>query len=225
MTELDFPQLELFELDETKTGVTELFPAVWGALEKVTAADVAGRHQGLDKLIELDAPRLSPLVAYVLATRLTDPEVGFRARIIRNLGEIISKTGNDSPSFSIRMHLKGYSEVVQQGTIMAILEVAEAEPSVKPHIATLFNLWPHSGAILSDITINRRVEVPLRRQAIDFIGRVGFVEAIPALERLVERLASRANGQKRMPFAPPSVPDEASLLTSVQATLASLKEI
>jgi hypothetical protein len=54
---------------------------------------------------------------------------------------------------------------------------------------------------------------------------VGFVETISQLERLAERLSARANGQKRMSFAPPSEPDEASLLPIVQATLTMLKDI
>jgi hypothetical protein len=102
--------------------------------------------------------------------------------------------------------------------------VAEFDASANSQIAALFNMCSHVGSVLVEVMMERRISVSLRRQAINFIGQVGFIDAIPQLERLIERLESRSNGQRRMPFAPPSDPDEASLLTGIQTTLTMLKE-
>ncbi|MBM3144454.1 MAG: hypothetical protein FJ010_05655 [Chloroflexi bacterium] len=224
MSEMYFPQLGLFEFDSTITGTAELFPAVWRALEGIASPDVSVRIRSLDELIALDAPRLSPLVAYVLATRLIDPSVKFRMRVIEALGNIISNGNGESLPLEVRRHLKAHCAVIGRGTVLAMLEVAELEPSVESQIAAIFNLCSHSGAILTELMSDRRVAVSLRRQAIHFIGRVGFIEAIPYLERLAERLSARSNGQKKMSFAPPTEPDESTLLTSTQAALTLLQE-
>lgn len=220
MAEIPFPQWKLQTTEEAD--LSEL----WDALEQLTAPQLAERRNGLHTLNDTEAPKQSPLVAYVLATRLTDPDVRFRAEVIKTLAEIINPGDNGLPPFDVRRHLKGYHAVIGRGTVLATLEAAEVDPASASHIAALFKLWPHTGAILADIATKRTVSVSIRRQAIHFIGNVGFVETIPQLERLAERLESRANGQKRMTFAPPSEDsDECSLLSNVQATLTLLKAL
>ena len=224
MSEMYLPQLGLFELDNTVTGTAELFPTVWRALEGIASPDAAERNRCLDELVSLDAPRLSPLVAYMLATRLVDPNLKFRKRVIEVLRDIISIGNGGKLPLEVRRHLKAHCSVIGRGTVMSMLEVAEVDPSVETQIAAIFNLCSHSGTILTELMADRRVPVLLRRQSINFIGRVGFIEAIPHLERLADRLISRANGQKRMSFAPPHEPDESTLLTGVQTALKLLQE-
>jgi hypothetical protein len=52
-----------------------------------------------------------------------------------------------------------------------------------------------------------------------FIGTVGYLEAIPALERLAARLEARLSGQQAMTFAPPSQSEENELLPIVRSVL------
>ncbi|MEA3349206.1 MAG: hypothetical protein U9Q82_01140 [Chloroflexota bacterium] len=221
MIELDFPQLMMFDTDEPTAGTADL----WQALEQIASPETSQRYQGLDILLELEVPTRSPLVAYVLATRLTDPDINFRASVIKTLGKIIAPASGEPISLPARRYLKGYHSIVGRGTVLATLEVAEIDASVESYIAALYRLWPHTGAILAAIMAKHGVSVSLRRQALNFIGRVGFVETIPQLERLAERLSSRSNGQKRMSFAPPAEHDETTLLPTVQATLTVLREI
>ena len=224
MSEMYFPQLGLFEFEKTATGTAELFPAVWRALEGSASPDVIDRNRGLDDLISLDAPRLSPLVAYMLATRLVDPNIKFRRRVIQTLGDIILNSNGDKMPIEVRRHLKAHCAVVGRGTVLSVLEVADFDPEIESQIAAIFNLCSHSGAILTELIADRKVPVLLRQQAIFYIGKVGFIEAIPRLERLADRLTSRGNGQKRMSFAPPNEPDESTLLNGVQIALEQLKE-
>ncbi len=224
MAEVQFPQIAFLNDEHIASGAAELFPAVWQALEGIASPRVADRHKFLDQLLELDAHRHSPLVAYVLATRLIDPDIRFRMRVIETLGDLLAPMAGERPPENVRGHLKGHCSVMGRGTVLAVLEASEVDLSIGTQIAALFTLCSHVGAVLVEIMMERRISVSLRRQAINYIGRVGFIDAIPQLERLAERLESRSNGQRRMPFAPPSEPDEASLLTSVQTALEMLKE-
>ena len=105
-----------------------------------------------------------------------------------------------------------------------LLEVANAYPDAESKISSLLNLCSQSGENLVKIMSDRKISFDFRRQAIIFIGVVGFLEAIPALEKFENRLESRMNGQKTMSFAPPSVSDENSLLPVIETTLAMLQE-
>jgi hypothetical protein len=55
----------LIKLDES-TGRVELFPAVWSAAENFVVCEGDLCLDALDQLVELNAPRFSPLVAYLL---------------------------------------------------------------------------------------------------------------------------------------------------------------
>jgi hypothetical protein len=222
--DINFSQPMLFDFTDTASGAIEFFPEVWGATENLTSPDLLERRDALDRLVVLDAPRLSPLVAYILATRIYDPDLEFRFKVVDVLGKILSprETGKLAPP-EVRSHLKGFCTQMGYRGFLKLLEVAESYPEAESKVASLFNLCSKSGEILIEIMSDRKMSFELRRQAILFIGRVGFLEAIPALEKFEVRLETRMNGQKSMPFAPPSGPNENSLLPVVQATLALLK--
>jgi hypothetical protein len=215
----------LFEFAQTNgTGAMELFPAVWSALEGLCAPEAASRHVALDRLIEIGAPRLSPLVAYSLATRLADPDLTVRVRVVQIVAEILSRdlAGNVAPE-AVRRHLTGALAQMRTRTIYALLEVSLFQSGLEKSIALLINSCPYAGGHLASILSDRKFPAPIRLQAANFIGRVGFLEAIPVLERLEVRLLSRINGQQAMPFAPTSLPDESELLPAVQSTLNLLR--
>jgi hypothetical protein len=224
--DINMSQPMLFDFADTATGAVEFFPEVWSAVEGLTSSELLTRREALDRLIVLDAPRLSPLVAYVLATRIFEPDLELRCRVVTTLGKVLSPsdTGKITPD-AVRSHLKVYCYQMEHRGVFQLLEVAEDYPEAESSVAAILNLCSQSGIFLVDIMIDRKVTLPLRRQAINFIGRVGFLDAIPALERLEERLETRLNGQKAMPFAPPtSYEDENSLLPVIQTTLTLLRE-
>ena len=215
----------LFDFADTATGAVEFFPEVWSATEKLTSPDLMVRRDALDRLIVLDAPRLSPLVAYLVATRIFDQNLELRYKAVYVLGKILSprETGKLAPP-EVRLHLKEFCLQMSARGFINLLEVADAYPEAESKVAALFNLCSQSGETLAKLMSDRRIPIAIRRQAIIFIGRVGFLDAIPALEKFESRLESRINGQKSMPFAPPSNSDESSLLFVVQTTLTFLKE-
>jgi hypothetical protein len=76
---------------------------------------------------------------------------------------------------------------------------------------------------LIEIVNDRKKPVEIRQAAIRIIGVVGYIEAIPSLDRLSSRLEARMNGQRSMPFAPPSEKTEVDLLVTIREALASLR--
>jgi HEAT repeat protein len=222
-TSINF-QPTLFDFSDSATGVAELFPSVWCALEELTSPNEGLRHQALDRLIEIGAHRLSPLVAYVLATRLDDSDIEVRYRVIQALGDVLSPqdASLEAPEL-VRQHIKYYVSQMRRRNIYALLQVAEHKISAESSVAALMNACSYAGNALIDIFSDRKTSLPIRRQAIIFVGRVGFLNAIPALEKLADRLAARLNGQSAMPFAPPTEADDKSLLPAVQTALTLLK--
>ncbi len=224
MVESPFPQLSLFDIADTLPSTAELFPAVWQAIEGLAAPEPPRRYESLERLISLKAARVSPLAAYMLATRLIDPDITFRIRVIQALGEMVAARGEDKPTEEVRRYLRARCMVMGRGTVLAVLEAVIADDSIEPHATALFTLCSHAGNILVDLACDRKVGVNLRDRAIRLLGKIGFIEAIGRLERLADWLAKRAGEQRRMPFAPPALQEEADLLPLVQSTLTLLRQ-
>jgi len=217
-------QPDLFYIeDDTSLGSVELFPAVWQAAEKLTSNKEQDRHTALDELLKLNAPRFSPLVVYILVTRLRDSNLNLRARIVEALANVLRADveGRLAPN-QVRGHLVSYISQLEKDEIVAVLEVGIKEKESKPHIAKLLNVCPQAGKFLSEILADRDTLVDVRQISVYFIGQLGFVESLATLERLRNRLESRQDGQKGMPFAPPSITDEARLLPEINKAISFL---
>jgi hypothetical protein len=215
----------LLILDDS-TGQFEIFPAVWVAIENLVLPDAEIRHKALDRLLQLNAPRFSPIVAYILATRLTDPDIKFRARIVRTLSEILmpDDEGNPAPE-NVRNCLTLILSQSRTRQIFALLQVIVDNSSLESQAAHLINACPYGGTHLVDIMNNPKAPIEVRKQAVGMIGRVGFLDTLSSLERLESKLENRLNGQKTMPFAPTGGWDEVDLLPSIRTALNCLRTI
>lgn len=222
---LETIQPQLFVYGETSEGTLELFPTVWGACEELIVPDVAIRRKGLVRLLDLNAPRLSPLVTYLIATRLTEPDLGLRSQVVSALADllVIGQDGLAAP-VNVRRVLTTTLSNMSPITIMALLEVGVPEASMENSLAILFNACPEAGVTLAEILSDRKNPLEIRFQAIRLIHLVGYLDTLSDLERLEARLESRAAGQQVMPFAPPPVQDEQTLLREIRATVQALRE-
>lgn len=221
--DLELLQPKLFDFSDQTTGTVELFPAVWSAAEDLVSPDLTMRLKGFEKLLELNAPRLSPLITYLLATRIMDPDINLRVRIVKALGELLmlDKEGRVTPE-PVRKYLMTYLNQMRTRPIFSLLEVGSQYPIEKENIARLLNACPNAGRHLADILSDRNAPMAIREQAALFIGLVGYLDAIPALERLSSRLESRISGQQAMSFAPTAVSQETKLLPTIRDTLTLL---
>jgi hypothetical protein len=214
----------LFDLLEASIGSVELFPAVWSAAERMADPEAKTRLEALQQLVELNAPRLSPLVAYLAATRLSDPDLEMRHQVVLVLGELLTvdKEGRMADEM-VRQYITTYLSQMRTRLVFSLLQVAEKYEDADANIARLLNACPFAGEHLVEILSDRASAVSIRKKAIFFVGLVGFLDAIPALERLVTRLEARQNGQQSMSFAASSVVEEGALLPVIRQALASLQ--
>lgn len=219
----DLPQPRLFDLGNSSTGVAELFPAIWNALECLIVPDPAKRRKAVDTLVEMKAARLSPLVAYMLVTRLGDADLEIRARIIPELADALSPDAEGNyASDEVRQCLEGNLCEMRTRTIYGLLLVLVRYPALLQQASRLLNACPYAGTHLADIATSRKAPLDVRGKALQLIASVGYLEAQPALERMLVRLESRQNGQQSMPFAPPSGSDDTNLLPYLKKALAAL---
>jgi hypothetical protein len=216
-------QPQLFDFSDSSAGTVELFPTVWTALELFISSEVNERLDGLDQLVSLSAHRLSPLVAYVIATGLADSNLNFRYQIVQALGGLLAQNGSEvATTRGVYQTLKKLLSKMRRRSVYALIEVAVYYPSSLTNVASLLKACSHAGGTLSDIFLDRKLPIELRRQSINLAGIVGFLDVVPALERLAGRLESRMEGQRSMPFAPPADNNEKSLLTNIQTVLTIL---
>jgi hypothetical protein len=216
-------QLPLFDYGESISNVVELFPTVWQATEWLTAPDPATRQRGMDALLELGAQKVSPLVAYVIATLLSDPEINIRRRVIYILADLISgdSSRKQTPE-EVRQVVVNYLHKINETIVLSLLEVTISDQQVEKYLYHIFNACPYVGKYLGEIVTQWKNPLPIRQKAIYFIGIVGYLEALPGLERLMSRLEARQNGQYMMSFAPPSIRSDDELIPYLRVAINQL---
>jgi len=216
-------QLALFDFHGTSSQAFELFPKVWVATEALADREASSRHAGLDALVELNAARYSPLVAYMIFTRIEDPDLPLRIKVVNTLAKVLlhDETGQFAPEI-VRQSLLSNLSQLKSGQIIGILEAAEFEPNLEENAAILLKANCTAGNVMADILVDRKSPIGLRQQAANMIARVGFVEAIPSIERLVTRLETRKNGQQSYLYSQQELGDEIVLLPLLRSVLSIL---
>ena len=191
---IETQQSDLFSIETGGTNIGTPLPLVWNATEALTSPDLEQRKKGLDLLVETNIVKVSPLVAYILATRFIEPDIELRGRIINILDQAI-ETDNQGQDMieQARLHLVTKLSQMRIREIFALLQVADFDPESEQAVARLLNYCPYAGRHLADVLADRKTPLAIRKQAIRLIEKVGYLEAIPVLERAVARL-KRSNG-------------------------------
>lgn len=158
-------QLPLFAYGETVTNVVEIFPAVWKATEALTSPDAPTRLNGIDALAEVGAQRVSPLVAYMLATCLFDEEINIRKKVLQLIADLVVKdaSGHQTPGEVMRV-VTHYLHNMHDEMIYALLEISVSDTSADPYIYHLLNACPYGGKFLGDILIQWKNPLPIRHR-------------------------------------------------------------
>jgi hypothetical protein len=224
LTPIPILQLPLFDYGESIANVVELFPAVWQATENLISPDPTTKQRGMDALIELGAQKVSPLVAYMVATCLNDPDIDIRQRAAVVLADLlIIDTGSKQIPDEVRKVVVNYLHNTNEAMVFGLLEAALANVQVEKSIYHIFNVSPYIGRYLGDIIVQWKNPLPIRQKAIYFVGLVGYLEELPVLERLFNRLEARQNGQYLMSFAPPTSKSDDDLLPYLRIAIDQLK--
>lgn len=216
-------QLPLFVYGEPTANILEVLPAVWSATESLASPDAVTRHHGIDTLVDLGVQRVSPLVAYMVATCLNDPDIYIRRRVAYILADLlINDPGVSQTPDPVRKTVTNYLHNMREETIFGLLEVAVMDPLVEKSIYHLFNTCPYAGRYLGDILSQYKNPLPIRQKAIYYVGMVGYTEVLPVLERLLNRLEARLNGQYAMTFAPPSQKSDDGIIPDLRIAIHQL---
>jgi hypothetical protein len=222
---INFLQLPLFIYGESVTNIVEVFPAVWKSTESLTSPDVITRQRGIDNLIEIGAQKVSPLVAYMIAICVSDPDLFIRRRVTFILADLIATTASpmQTPD-EVRKVVFNYLHNMREATVYGLLEVSVADQHADEAIFHLLNACPYAGKYLGEILSDWKNPLQIRQKAIYFVGLVGYLETLPALERLFNRLEARQNGQYLMEFAPQSIKSDTDLLPYLRVAIDQLNK-
>jgi hypothetical protein len=219
-----YTQPRLFGPESTSSGVAELFPAVWNAAEDLANPVSSVRQLALECLDNTGAVRISPLVSYLIATRLNDPDLELRSHVVRILGNVLAPDANgDMAPEAVTSQLAYYLSDMRTRQVFGLVQVLVHKPDVAPQVIRILNTCVFAGNHLIEMASSRKMSLEIRRKAIWLISQVGYLEAIPALERLQIRMETRITGQQSMPFAPPLGVDDSDLLPDVKAALLILR--
>ena len=220
---LDMGQLALFEAAEASRARLELYPAVWGAADALTSPDETLRRNGLEELSRLGAARYSPLVVYVLATRLSEANLEMRVKVVELLAQVLlpDAEGKYAPH-PVRLTLGQSLAQMRTRQVFALLQAVEAAPQAWDAVVRLLGECSYAGNHLAEIFSNRSLPMWARKMSIAMCGEVGFLSSLPSLERLAGRLEARQSGQQSMPFLPKDAGDEMELLPVLRQAIERL---
>lgn len=211
-------------------------PAVdaWMAGEMFVSPHAEERRRGLAILIGSEASRRSLLTVYLLASRLSEPNLRVRAQIAQALSDYFEvRQHGDEREYryppEVRTVVSRQLWHLERTEIAALVELhavsREERLSLQADtVARLLERIPNAAGHLARCASDRTVELRWRCAAIDLIGQVGFVDALPALEGLQARLVGRRAGQMAMMFAPSPEVDESALMPNLRAALQRLRE-
>jgi hypothetical protein len=184
----------LVGLEGVETGRLEELPLVWEAAEAACSPELLNRVGGVERLIAMDSPKQSPLIVYLFASRLTEPDIELRTRIVKSIGGLEGE-GSDGTALNeaVRKTLSERLAAMRTREIYALLQVALYDKSAEEYVANLLSGCSFAGDHLSQILSNRDIPLEIRRQAAYFIGLLGYLDALPIIERLASRLESRGD--------------------------------
>jgi len=145
---------------------------IWLAAERLVSPRAVEREEALDYLVELGAPAKSPLIAYLLATRLSDPELEVRCHMVKALGDVLSSVeqGEQLPDNVLR-HLQGFLAHLNKEQILDLLEVSGQYLSAEESLIEIFKLCSYAGNVLSGIVNDRKNSTGYQAESNIFLWR------------------------------------------------------
>jgi hypothetical protein len=174
---------------------------VWLAAERLVSPRAAEREEALDYLVEQDAFAKSPLIAYLLVTRLSDPDLEVRCHMVKALGDVLTdrEQGEQLPDHVLRQ-LQGFLAHINKEQILDLLEVSKEYLSAEESLIEIFKLCSYAGNVLSGIVNDRKILLGIRQKATYFCGEAGFLETITTLQVLVKRIEKRNQVLRKFPL-------------------------
>lgn len=193
------------------------------ALEDFVGPNHQARTRGLGKLLALDAHRRSPLVATILADRISEVDLELRLTIVKALAMVL-KPGVDGlgPSDNVNRWLCHNLGQMRTRDIYALLQVLANSMEYLEPVCCVMAACSFAGENLERIISDHKNDVSIRIAAAEAIGRIGFLDAEATLKALLRRLSDRKKDQT--PLTPEVDQEVEALLPAIRKTLHILQE-
>ena len=161
----------------------------WTTLEKLIAPEPDLRERGLDDLVSQEGFQESPLMIYILATRLSDPDLEVRFHAIQIMGKLLrfDKPDEGLPEQSFRT-VTEFTTQMDKGQLIKLLEVSARYLSAEEALVNILKLCSYAGDVLDGIVNDRKQPVEIRQQAIHYCGEVGFLSTEATIANLIQRI-------------------------------------
>jgi hypothetical protein len=167
-------------------------PEIWQSAEKLASPINAEREKALNYLTDQGAPQKSPLIAYLMVTMISEPELETRFHAIQALGSIIvNDSESDFCDGRVLEYIQAYLARINRDQILDLLAVAVQYLSAEQSLIELFKLCSYAGDILNGIVNDRKLPVQVRRSALFYCGEVGFMDTITTIQGLISRVEKR----------------------------------
>jgi hypothetical protein len=188
-------QNNISEEDKAEELITPVsFNQIWAAAELLISPELSKRKKGFERLIELDAVKQYPIIVYLLASKLSEPDFSLRSFYVRVLAGLLDESITTSDQLqSSRLILVNYLSQISTEEVISLLELAEVDPPSKDCVVQLLCLCACAGDQLKNIVINRDRPMELRMISLEIIGKVGYLEAISDFERMEKRLKNKGS--------------------------------
>jgi len=162
---------------------------LWETAEGLLSPDPNIRESSLDNIKEIDGFYRSPLVASLLVSRISEPDLEIRFHLIQLLGSLVDFDSSDQ-HFSDQALVFAKDALDQMGKIqlIRILEVSDSYLTAERAIRNILKLSSYAGVGLSGIVNDRKLSVSVRQQAVFYCGEVGYLNSRPTLQNLVQRV-------------------------------------
>ncbi len=217
---LEFEPLDVNGLGEMPELSQETILQSWHSAQALVSPNLAARRDGLEQLLALQVFERSPLLIYLLATCITEPDIDLRRLVVRSLAQVLDAGPMESQVF---VYLTAYLSQMRTRQIYALLQLAASDSEMEPAVTRLLSVCSFAGNQLSAILLDRQVPLEIRRQAVRLVGQIGYLDAVTALERLQARLESKMPPQQSLAALEIDAGDELNLLPLLQEALAALR--
>ena len=163
-------------------------PDLWTTLENLIAPDPYLRDTALEELGHLEGYQEQPLLIYLLATRLLDPDLEVRFHAVLLFGNLLNfePPAEGLPDESLKT-LAEFTTHLEKEQLIKLLEVSVNYLAAEEPLVNILKLCSYAGKALGGIVNDRKLPVEIRQQAIYFCGEVGFLNTVTAIKNLIRR--------------------------------------
>jgi len=202
-----------------------LLPVAWNIAESLTSPDKLIRREAIDRFESIKTLTNSPLIYYLLATRIVDPDIEIRSRVVKIVGELLNVPAIDNEGFSVHQHLLYYVSQMRTRHVYAIIQVYNYQLELEKFIVPLLKGCPYAGKHLMEILLFKGAPMEIRKAAATLIGVVGFIDLASELEKFKCRLEAKLSHRNKESGFHTNALDDNRLLPVIESAINQLNSI